>query len=173
MNGGTQGTKELAKWLLAAWQWTFATGAADFCLLSLSMLNIGQFLDDATDVQDCVAWLLAYTQALQHVGEAAEGRRWCPSGMHFSVQVSLLMDAFIIEMGVELTKMEITSCWSQGAAPIPLQKKDGPFVDIIGFLDELVRYEPSRRAWNELMFPPLLSEEGAPCRSQHLGHILR
>ena len=171
-NGGAQGTQELAKWLLTIWQWTFALGVTDFCLPSLSMLNIGQFLDEAVDVKDCAAWLLAYTRALQCVGEAVEGKRWCPNGMHFSMQVLLLVDAFIIEMGAELTEMEITSCWSQGAAPIPLQKKDGPFADIIAFLDELVRHELSRRVWDELMFPPLLSEEGTPCRSQHLGHIL-
>ena len=169
MNGGTRGTKELAKQLLATWQWTFAVSAADFCLPSLSMLNIGQFLDD---VKDHTAWLLAYAQALQSVGEAAEGRRWCPNGMHFSVQVSLLVDTFIIETGAELTEMGIVSCWSQGATTIPLQKKDGPFTNIIAFLDELARCKPSRRMWDELVFPPLLSEEGMPCRSQHLGHIL-
>ena len=93
--------------------------------------------------------------------------------MHFSMQVPPLVDAFIIETGVELTEMEITSCWSQGAALIPLQKKDSPFTDVITFLDELVRHELSRRAWDELVFPPPLSEEGMPHRSQHLGHILR
>ena len=60
MNGGAQGTKELAKRLLATWQWTFAVGAADFCPSFPSMLNIAQFLDKATDVKDCAAWLLAY-----------------------------------------------------------------------------------------------------------------
>ena len=86
--------------------------------------------------------------------------------------MSLLVDAFIIETGVELTEMEIVLCWSQGATPIPLQKKDGPFADVITFLDELERCKPSRRAWDELVFPPPLFEEGTPHRSQHLGHIL-
>ena len=61
MNGGTWGTKELAERLFATWQWTFAAGATDFCLPSPSMLNIGQFLDEAMDVKDHAAWLLAYT----------------------------------------------------------------------------------------------------------------
>ena len=60
MNGGTKWTKELAKCLLATWQWTFMVGAADFCLPSPFVLNIGQFLDEAADVKDCVAWMLAY-----------------------------------------------------------------------------------------------------------------
>ena len=98
MNGTIQETKELAKWLLAAWQWTFVVGAADFCLPSPSMLNIAQFSDEAADVKDCVAWLLAYVQALQCMGEAAEGRRWCPkNGLHFFIQMSPLVDAFIID----------------------------------------------------------------------------
>ena len=110
MNGGIQGTKELAKWLLTAWQWTFTASTTDFCPPSPSMLNIRQILDEAVDVKDHAAWLLAYAQALQHVGEAVEGRRWCPNRMHFFVQVLLLVDAFIIEMGAELTKMEIVLC---------------------------------------------------------------
>ena len=53
-NEGTRGTKELAKQLLATWQWTFMAGTTDFCLPSPSMLNIDQFLDEAADVKD--AW---------------------------------------------------------------------------------------------------------------------
>ena len=78
MNGGVEWTKELAKCLLAAWQWTFMVGMANFCPASLMMLNIGQFLDEATDVKDHTAWMLAYVRALQCVGEATGGRRWCP-----------------------------------------------------------------------------------------------
>ena len=66
-NGGTKWTKELAKCLLAMWQWTFAVGMANFCPPSPSMLNIGQFLDKATGVKDHAAWMLAYAQALQHI----------------------------------------------------------------------------------------------------------
>ena len=53
--------------------------------------------------------------------EAVEGRRWHPNGMCFSLQVLLLVDAFIVETGVELTEMEIMSCWSKGIAQGPLQ----------------------------------------------------
>ena len=49
---GAKWTKELAKQLLAAWQWTFVVGTADFCPPSPSMLKIGQFLDEAADVGD-------------------------------------------------------------------------------------------------------------------------
>ena len=110
-DGSTKNTKELTKCLLSAWQWTFTVGAADHCSPTAMMLNIGQFLDEFTDLNCCVPWLLAYAQALQHMGEAMEGRRWWPMGICFSPQVSLLIDAFITETGAKL--MEITSCWSE------------------------------------------------------------
>ena len=92
--------------------------------------------------------------------------------MHFSVQVSPLVDTFIIETRAELMEIEITSCWSQGAAQIPLPKKDGPFADVIAFLDKLARHVPSTKVWDELVFLPPLSVDSVPHRSQHLGHIL-
>ena len=54
-------------------------------------------------------WLLAYTCALQCVGEATEGRMWCPMAIHFTPQVSPLVDAFMEETGAELTELGITS----------------------------------------------------------------
>ena len=73
------------------------------------MLNIGQFLDEEPEEGDHMPWLLAYVHALQHVGEAAEGRTWHPMGMCFTPQVSLLVDAFIEETGVELTELGIAA----------------------------------------------------------------
>ena len=48
MNGGTQGTKELAQQLLTTWQWTFVVGAADFCLLSPSVLRMRPWMSKTT-----------------------------------------------------------------------------------------------------------------------------
>ena len=101
-----------------------------------------------------------------------EGRRWHRSRMCFCVQVSPLVDALVIETGAELTEMDIASCWSQGATQTPLQKKDGPFTNIITFLDELARCVLSTWAWDKMVYPPLLLQDSMPCRSQHLGHIL-
>ena len=68
--------------------------------------------------------------------------------------------------------IQITLCWSEGVAQIPWQKKDGPFTDVIAFLDELARHVPSRKAWDKLVFLSPLSEDNVPCKSHHLGHIL-
>ena len=89
------------------------------------MLSIGQFLDEDMKEGDCMPWLLAYTCALQHMGEATEERTWYPIGMHFTLQVSLFVDTFIEEMGAELTELGITSCWGQ-PFPAPLTEPSMP-----------------------------------------------
>ena len=124
MGAGAAGTWELAKHFLAMWQWMVEVATTNFCLPAPTMLNIGQFLDEELEEGDCTPWLLAYACSLQHMGEATEGRMWCPIGMHFTLQVSPLSDIFIREMRVELTELRITSCWGQPAVEVLLQKQD-------------------------------------------------
>ena len=93
-------------------------------------------------------------------GRATERRTWHPMGMCFTPQVSPLVDAFIEEMGVEL------------AGEILLQKQDGPFTDVIDYLDDLARHMPTWKVWDELVFPAPLTEPSTPCKSNHLSYIL-
>ena len=58
-------------------------------------------------------WLLAYAHTLQHMGEATDGRMWWPSGVHLTLQISLLVDVFIQETGAELVEADIASCLGQ------------------------------------------------------------
>ena len=171
MDAGTAGTWKLAKHFLAAWQWMVEVATTNFCLPTPTMLNIGQFLDEEPEEGDHMPWLLAYACTLQCMGEATEGRMWHPMGMHFTLQVSLLVDAFIEEMGVELTELRITSCWGQLAAEVPLQKQDGFFADVIAYLDDLAQCMPTWKAWDELVFLAPLTEPSVPCKSNHLGYI--
>ena len=120
MDAGAAGTRELAKCFLTMWQWTVEVATTNFCLPTPTMLNIGQFLDEEPKEGDCMPWLLAYARALQCVGEATEGRMWHPIGMHFTLQVSSLVDTFIEEMGAELTELGITSYWGQLAVEVLL-----------------------------------------------------
>ena len=46
-----------------------------------------------------------------------------------------LVDAFILAMGAELLETDITTCWDLWEGVMPIQKKDGPFSDVIMFLD--------------------------------------
>ena len=90
--------------------------------------------------------------------------------MCFCMQVLLLVDAFMIETGMELAEVDIALCWCLGVSEIPSQK-DSPLTNIIAFL-ELVRHEPLTWALDELVYLPLLSQDNTPHRSHHLGHIL-
>ena len=69
-------------------------------------------------------------------------------GMRFTPQVSLLVDVFIEEMRAELTKLRINSCWGQLAGEVPLQKQDGPFTDVIAYLDDLLCQMLTQKAWD-------------------------
>ena len=61
-------------------------------------------------------WLLAYACMLQHMGEAADGKMWW---VCFTLQISLLVDVFIQETGVELVEADIASCWGHVGGTMP------------------------------------------------------
>ena len=100
--------------------------------------------------------LLAYARALQHMGEATDRRTWNPSGLCFTSQISPLVDTFIEETGAELIKLNIASSMGQPLVEVLLQKQDGPFADVITYLDDLVKHVLTWKAWDELVFLPLL-----------------
>ena len=53
-----------------------------------------------------------------------------------------------------------------------LQKQDGPFADVIAYLDDLVQHVPTWKAWDELVFPAPLTKPRVFHKSNHLGYIL-
>ena len=110
-DGSNAATKELVKWLLAMFRWVKKVFNTPTCLPAPTVLNIGQFLNKCPKEGDCTPWLLAYAHVLQCMGEATVGRMWQPSGVHFTPQISLLVDVFIQETGVELVEADIASCW--------------------------------------------------------------
>ena len=142
-DGGTAAAKELAKCIISVWRWMAKVSTTPLCPPAPTMLNIGQFLKGCPREGNHTPWLLAYAHTLQHVGEAMEGRMWCPSGVHFTLQISPLVDAFIEETGAELIELDITACWGQPPEEVPHQKDEGPFVDVILYLDELVQCVPT------------------------------
>ena len=171
-DGVTVAAKELAKCLISAWRWMAKVSTTPLCPPAPTMLNIGQFFEGCPREGDHTPWFLAYVHALQHEGEATEGRTWHPSGVGFTLQIYPLVDAFVEETGVELIELDIASCWGQQPEEVLQQKDDGPFADVISYLDELVRCVPTQKAWDELVFPPPLAEPHAPCQSSHLRYIL-
>ena len=142
------------------------------CQPAPTVLNIRQFLDECPKEGDNTPWLLAYACALQHMDEAANGRMWHPSGVHFTPQISPLVDAFIEETGAELMEADIDSCLGKLLKSVLQQKDSGCFTEVISHLDELAQCMPSRKAWDELVFLPPLAEPSAPCQGGHLGYIM-
>ena len=78
-NGSNVAVKDLTRWLMATWRWVRKVSKTPICLPSLTVLNIGQFLDEDMEEKgwDQPQWLWACT--LQHIGEAADGRTWRPN----------------------------------------------------------------------------------------------
>ena len=58
--------------------------------------------------------------------------------MCFSKQVSPLVNAFILETGAELMEGDIMVCWYLGTRKVSLQKRDGPFANVIACLDSIL-----------------------------------
>ena len=106
------------------------------------------------------------------MGEATDRRTWWPSGVHFTQQISLLVDVFIQETGAELVEADIVSCWGQPLEEVLCQKNEGPFMKVISHLDVLAWCVPARKAWDELIFLPPPAEPHALHQSEHLGYIM-
>ena len=121
-DGSDMATRELAKWLLAMWKWVKKASNTPTCPPAPTVLNIGQFLNECPKEGDHTPWFLAYAHALQDMGEATDGRMLWPSGVHFTPQISLLVDVFIQETGAKLIEADIASCWGQPVEEVPCQK---------------------------------------------------
>ena len=135
---------------MAAWRWAGKVSKTPICLPSPTVLNIGQFLDEDTEEKgwDQQQWLLAYAHALQHVGEAADGRTWRPNRVRFTPQVSQLVNAFIDGTRLELVEAEVILCWNEPPQKVPCQRDEGVFAEVISHLDQLAKSLPTRRAWD-------------------------
>ena len=75
----TEGTAlSLVNRLLAVWRWSIKVQGRDVCLPAPTALNIGQFMtqEEVLENVDNSLGFVAYSCALQRVGEATCGRRW-------------------------------------------------------------------------------------------------
>ena len=99
--------------LLVAWKWTLAAYKVSTCPPTPNMLNIGQFLNEAQvgETWSEQQWLEAYARALQHIGEAAEGRKWVCVDKNFTPRVSLLVKAFLGVLDMDVRKDHAMDCW--------------------------------------------------------------
>ena len=161
-DGGTAATKELAKCLTSVWRWTAKVSTTPLCPPTPHNAEHWTVSQGTPKEGGPHTLVLAYAHALQHMGEAREWRTWCPSGVHFTPQISPLVNAFIEETGVELIELNIASCWGQPLEEVLRQKDQGPWADVISYMDELAQCVPMQKAWDELVFPPPVAEPRMP-----------
>ena len=173
-NGSDMAAKDLTRQLVATWRWVGKVSKTPVCLPFLSVLNIGQFLDEDVEEQgwDQPQWLLAYAHALQCIGEVADGRTWRPNGKQFTPQIFQLVDTLIDETQAELVEAEVALCWNEPPWEVPCQRDEGAFAEMISHLDQLAKCLPTRQVWDELVFLPPLAKPHTPCWSGHLGYIM-
>ena len=116
-------------------------------------------------------WFVAYSHALQQVGEAARGQKWeWPAREALEVKVSPLVHAFWEETGADLTMACIKLCWEPAPRAIYHKREEGPVADVITFLDELVVWVPSLDAWDQLVWPPAAAVQWALTEAELYGY---
>ena len=150
----------LAKHLLTAWRWSIKVCGEDACPPTPTVLNIGQFMTEE-EVAEGVGephWFMAYSHALQQVGEAAHGQKWeWPVREALEVKVSPLVCAFWEETSMDLTVVCNKLCWEPTPRALYRKRENGPTAHIITFQDELVVQVPSLDAWDQLVWPPMVA----------------
>ena len=103
-------------------------------------------------------WFMAYSHALQQVGEVAHGWKWeWPMREALEGKASSLVCTFWHETGTYLTVASIKLSWEPTPRALYCQRESGPTAHIITFLDELAVHVPSLNAWNQLVWPPVVA----------------
>ena len=150
---GTEGTAlSLTKCLLVVWQWSIKVQGWDVCLPTPTALHIGQFMtrEEVLEGVNDPLWFVAYSCALQWVGEAMHGWRWeWPVGKMPEVGVSPLVHAFWEETGVELATSCMKLCSLRG---VFIRRERGPVAHVITFVDNVAMHVPSLDAWDQFVW---------------------
>ena len=73
--------------------------------------------------------------------------------------------------GVRDAKNCTVCCWSEPPGDVLQQRDKGAYANVISYLNELATCQPSRKAWDELVWPPVSSVPHMPCQAEHIGYI--
>ena len=155
---GTEGAAlSLAKRLLTVWQWSIKVQGQDVCPPTLMALNIGQFMtrEEVLEGVDNPLWFVAYSRALQRVGEVVRRWQWeWPVEKMPEVGVSPLVHAFWEETGVELTTSCVKLCWELPPRGVFKRRERGPVAYAITFVDDVALQVPSLDALDQFVWLP-------------------
>ena len=127
--------------------------------------------EEVSEGVDEPLWFLAYSHALQWVGEAAHGWKWeWPVGKTPEVRVSPLVHAFWEETGSDLTVACVKLCWEPTPRDIFCKREEGPVAYVITFVDELAIRVPSLDAWDQFVWPPAMAVPRALTVAEPYGY---
>ena len=70
-------------------------------------------------------WFMAYSHALQWMGEVAQRRKWELRREALEIKASLLVHAFWHETDVDLMMASIKPCWEPAPRTLYHQRKNG------------------------------------------------
>ena len=116
-------------------------------------------------------WFVAYSCALQWVGEVGHRWRWeWPVEKTPEVRVFPLVHAFWEETGVELTMACIKLCWELPLRSVFRRRERGPVVYAITFVNKLAMWVPSLNAWDQFIWPPAVAMPRAATEAEQYGY---
>ena len=148
-----------AKCLVTAWQWNVKVRGEGECPPAPSILNIGQFIMDE-EVAGGMGephWFVAYSCALQWVGEVTHGRKWELRREALEIKASPLVHAFWHETDVDLTMASVKLCWEPTSRALYHQRDNGPTTHVISYLNELAVHVPTLEAWDQMVWPTMVA----------------
>ena len=114
-----------------------------------------QFLDEVPDREHAEEeWLPAYVRALQRVAEASGGCEWVNIYPRPMVRTADLVEDFMMVTEVQHEARYIMRCWGEPPDLCPTQPQVQELAQVTAHLDSMVMRVPSRRAFDELIYPP-------------------
>ena len=164
LTSGVEGMAlSLAKHLITAWWWNIKVHGEDDCPPAPSALNIGQFITDE-EMEGGVGdphWFVAYSHALQWVGEVAHRKNWeWPRKEALEIKASPLVCAFWRKTSMDLMVASVKLCWEPTPRALCHQRDNGPITHIINYLDKLAVHIPTLDAWDQMVWPTVVA---IPC----------
>ena len=115
-------------------------------------------------------WFMAYSCALQRVGEAAHGRKWEARRKALEIKASPLVNAFWHETDVDLKMASVKHCWEPAPRTLHHQRENGPTTHIISYLDKLAVRIPTIEAWDQMVWPIMVAILCVPTKAESYGY---
>ena len=115
-------------------------------------------------------WFMAYSRALQRVGEAACRRKWYAWQEALEIKASLLVHAFWHETDVDLMMESIKRCWNPTPRMLHHQRDNGPTAHVISYIDELAVCVPTSEAWDKMVWPTMVAIPWVPIKAESYSY---